>query len=59
MLTLHFLLPLKTPVKAQTLDLEVFDPSYFVDFALAEKDAGELWRRRRPAASSTSPSRRK
>jgi ABC-type uncharacterized transport system substrate-binding protein len=38
-LTLHFLLPLKTPVKAQTLNLEVYDPSYFVDFALAEKDA--------------------
>ena len=41
-LTLHFLLPLKTPVKAQTLNLEVFDPSYFVDFALAEKDAVNL-----------------
>jgi ABC-type uncharacterized transport system substrate-binding protein len=41
-LTLHFLLPLKTPVKASALDLEVFDPSYFVDFALAEKDAVSL-----------------
>ena len=40
-LTLHFLLPLKAPVKAKTLELEVFDPSYFVDFSLAEKDAGE------------------
>lgn len=37
-LTLHFLLPLKTPEKAKTIDLEVFDPSYFVDFALAPKD---------------------
>src|SRR5471032_1889571 len=36
-LTLHFVLPLKTPLKAKTLVLEVFDPSYFVDFALAEK----------------------
>lgn len=37
-LTLHFVLPLKTPVKAKALQLEVYDPSYFVDFALAEKD---------------------
>ena len=39
LLTLHFTLPLKTPVKAQSLDLEVFDPGYFVDFSFAEKDA--------------------
>jgi ABC-type uncharacterized transport system substrate-binding protein len=38
-LTLHFLLPLKAPVKAKALDVDVFDPAYFVDFALAEKDA--------------------
>jgi len=37
-LTLHFTLPFKTPVKAPNLDIEVFDPSYFVDFAFAEKD---------------------
>jgi ABC-type uncharacterized transport system substrate-binding protein len=37
-LTLHFVLPLKAPVKAKTLSLEVFDPSYFVDFALDEKE---------------------
>jgi ABC-type uncharacterized transport system substrate-binding protein len=37
-LTLHFMLPLKTPAKVQTLDLEVYDPTYFVDFALDEKD---------------------
>jgi ABC-type uncharacterized transport system substrate-binding protein len=36
-LTLHFLLPLKTPVKAKTLDIEVYDPTYFVDFALDKK----------------------
>src|SRR5436190_20327081 len=41
-LTLHFVLPLKAPVKAKTLNLEVFDPSYFVDFSLAEKDAVSL-----------------
>jgi len=37
-LTLHFTLPLKSPVKAQNLDLEIYDPTYFVDFAFAEKD---------------------
>jgi ABC-type uncharacterized transport system substrate-binding protein len=42
MLTLHFLLPLKAPAKASSLDLEVYDPSYFVDFSLAEKDAARL-----------------
>jgi ABC-type uncharacterized transport system substrate-binding protein len=42
MLTLHFLLPLKAPAKATTIDLEVYDPSYFVDFSLAEKDAARL-----------------
>jgi ABC-type uncharacterized transport system substrate-binding protein len=41
-LTLHFILPLKAPIKAKTLALEVFDPSYFVDFALAEKDPVSL-----------------
>ena len=41
-LTLHFILPLKTPLKAKALNLEVFDPSYFVDFALAEKDPVRL-----------------
>ena len=37
-LTLHFTLPFKTPVKAKDLVVEVYDPSYFVDFSLAEKD---------------------
>jgi ABC-type uncharacterized transport system substrate-binding protein len=41
-LTLHFLLPLKTPLKAKSLNLEMFDPSYFVDFSFAEKDAVAL-----------------
>lgn len=41
-LTLHFLLPFKEPVKAQSLDLEVYDPSYFVDFAFAEKEPAGL-----------------
>jgi ABC-type uncharacterized transport system substrate-binding protein len=42
MLTLHFLLPFKAPVKVKTLDLEVYDTAYFVDFQLAEKDAVAL-----------------
>jgi ABC-type uncharacterized transport system substrate-binding protein len=37
-LTLHFTLPLKSPVKPKQLVLEVFDPSYFIDFKLADKD---------------------
>jgi ABC-type uncharacterized transport system substrate-binding protein len=37
-LTLHFLLPFKTPPKVQQLNVEVYDPTYFVDFALDEKD---------------------
>ena len=38
LLVLHFTLPLKTPVKARVLALEVFDPTFFVDFQLAKKD---------------------
>jgi ABC-type uncharacterized transport system substrate-binding protein len=41
-LTLHFTLPLKTPVKSKELALEVFDPSFFVDFKLADKDPVKL-----------------
>ena len=41
-LTLHFTLPLKTPVKAKELALEVFDPAYFIDFKFAEKDPIKL-----------------
>ena len=29
-------------MKAQSLDVEVFDPAYFVDFQFAEKDAVAL-----------------
>jgi ABC-type uncharacterized transport system substrate-binding protein len=41
-LTLHFTLPLKTPVKSKELALEVFDPSYFIDFQLADKNPIKL-----------------
>jgi ABC-type uncharacterized transport system substrate-binding protein len=41
-LTLHFTLPLKSPMRVQDLELEIYDPSYFVDFSFAEKDAFAL-----------------
>jgi ABC-type uncharacterized transport system substrate-binding protein len=41
-LTLHFTLPLKAPVKTKQLALEVFDPSFFIDFKYAEKDPVRL-----------------
>jgi ABC-type uncharacterized transport system substrate-binding protein len=42
LLTLHFTLPLKTPVKSKELALEVFDPTFFVDFKFADKDPVRL-----------------
>ena len=42
LLTLYFTLPLKAPVKAKELSLEVFDPSFFIDFKLADKDPIKL-----------------
>jgi ABC-type uncharacterized transport system substrate-binding protein len=36
LLTLHFTLPLKAPAKAHKVDLEVYDPTYFVDFSFAK-----------------------
>ena len=41
-LTLHFTLPLKAPVKPKQLVLEVFDPEFFIDFKLADKDPIKL-----------------
>ncbi|MBV8752820.1 MAG: DUF1007 family protein, partial [Hyphomicrobiales bacterium] len=35
-------LPFKAPVKAQRLDVEVYDPTYFVDFSMAENDPVKL-----------------
>ena len=35
---LHFTLPFKTPIKTKQLVVEIFDPSYFVDFALQKQD---------------------
>ncbi|WP_027530539.1 DUF1007 family protein [Bradyrhizobium sp. WSM3983] len=41
-LTLHFTLPLKIPVKPRQLVLEVFDRSFFIDFQMADKDPIKL-----------------
>jgi ABC-type uncharacterized transport system substrate-binding protein len=41
-LTLHFTLPLKTPVKSKELTVEIFDPTYFVDFSLAKQNPVRL-----------------
>jgi ABC-type uncharacterized transport system substrate-binding protein len=41
-LILHFTLPLKAPVKSKVLALEVFDPTFFVDFKLADKEPVKL-----------------
>ena len=41
-LTLHFLLPLKQPVKAKDMTLEVYDREFFVDFSFAEKEPAKL-----------------
>jgi ABC-type uncharacterized transport system substrate-binding protein len=41
-LTLHFTLPLKEPVKAKDITIEIFDREFFVDFSFAEKDPAKL-----------------
>lgn len=41
-LTLHFTLPLQEPVSAQTLEIAVYDPSYFVDFSFERANAVRL-----------------
>jgi ABC-type uncharacterized transport system substrate-binding protein len=42
LLTLHFTLPLKGAVKSKELALEVFDPTFFVDFKYSDKDPVRL-----------------
>lgn len=41
-LVLHFTLPFKTPFKSRQMQLEIFDPSYFVDFQLQPSDPVKL-----------------
>jgi ABC-type uncharacterized transport system substrate-binding protein len=38
LLTLHFTLPLATPVKAKELVVEVYDPEFFIDFKFADQN---------------------
>jgi ABC-type uncharacterized transport system substrate-binding protein len=35
-LVLHFTLPFKAPVKAKELNIEIYDPEYFVDFSFKD-----------------------
>jgi ABC-type uncharacterized transport system substrate-binding protein len=41
-LTLHFTLPFKAPLKAKAFDVEVYDPEFFIDFAFTEKNEVKL-----------------
>jgi hypothetical protein len=41
-LTLHFTLPFRTPFKARELQLEIYDPEYFIDFQFQEKEPVKL-----------------
>ena len=41
-LTLHFTLPVKSPVKGQAASFEIYDPSYFIDFGFEDKDPVKL-----------------
>ncbi|MFA6267935.1 MAG: DUF1007 family protein [Pseudolabrys sp.] len=41
-LTLHFVLPLEHPIKAQELRVDIYDPSIFVDFEFRKKDPVRL-----------------
>ena len=50
--TLHFTLPFKTPVKAKLLKIDIYDATIFVDFSFA-KDKPVSLVGTPPAASST------
>jgi ABC-type uncharacterized transport system substrate-binding protein len=41
-LTLHFTLPFRVPVKAKVLEIEIYDPTFFIDFGFASKDSVKL-----------------
>lgn len=41
-LTLHFTLPFKTPVRAKQLNIDLYDPSAFIDFEFTEKSTMAL-----------------
>jgi ABC-type uncharacterized transport system substrate-binding protein len=41
-LTLHFMLPLKQPLKTKDFTVAVYDPEFFIAFGLDEKDPAKL-----------------
>jgi ABC-type uncharacterized transport system substrate-binding protein len=41
-LTLHFTMPLKTPVKSKSFLLEIYDRSFFIDFQMAKDSPVKL-----------------
>jgi ABC-type uncharacterized transport system substrate-binding protein len=41
-LTLNFTVPLKTPVKAKELSIDIYDPTIFVDFSFDKKNPAHL-----------------
>ena len=41
-LTLHFTLPFRKPVRAKRLTVEIYDPEFFIDFGFADKEAVKL-----------------
>jgi ABC-type uncharacterized transport system substrate-binding protein len=41
-LTLHFTLPFKTPVKAKAIEVEIYDPEFFIDFGFGAKNPVRL-----------------
>jgi ABC-type uncharacterized transport system substrate-binding protein len=50
--TLHFTLPFKTPVKAKLLKIDIYDATIFVDFSFARTSRSRLSARRAPASST-------
>jgi ABC-type uncharacterized transport system substrate-binding protein len=38
-LTLHFTLPLKAPVRAQNFEIDIYDPEFFIDFSFTNEDS--------------------
>jgi len=41
-LTLHLTLPFRNPMQAKALEIEVYDPEFFIDFGFADKDPVRL-----------------
>ena len=41
-LTLNFILPFKTPIKAKELKIEIYDPTIFVDFSFDKQNPAKL-----------------